>query len=153
MANALVPELAVRDCARSRRFYCDTLGFSVAYSRPEEGFAYLTLGEEDLRAELMIDQIGQGRTFGKGHLPEAYPFGRGLNLQIEVADIAPLLAALATVDHPLFLEPEDKWYRRDDTELGNRQFMVADPDGYLLRFFQDLGTRPISHASVCMPVL
>lgn len=38
---------------------------------------------------------------------------------------------------------EDRWYREGDTELGNRQFVVADPDGYLLRFFTDLGQRPL----------
>ncbi len=27
-------------------------------------------------------------------------------------------------------------------EVGNRQFVVQDPDGYLLRFFSDLGERP-----------
>ena len=52
--NALVPELSVRDCAASLRFYRDILGFAVRYQRPEEGFAYLALGE----AELMLDQIG-----------------------------------------------------------------------------------------------
>jgi hypothetical protein len=26
---------------------------------------------------------------------------------------------------------------------GNRQFVVADPDGYLLRFFTSLGTSPL----------
>jgi hypothetical protein len=38
-------------------------------------------------------------------------------------------------------ELEERWYRRGDTRLGNHQFVVADPDGYLLRFFQDLGER------------
>ena len=41
---------------------------------------------------------------------------------------------------------EERWYRREDEELGNRQFVVADPDGYLLRFFTNLGTRPVSKA-------
>ena len=138
MAGALVPELAVRDCRRSLAFYCDVLGFELRYRREEEGFAYLALGE----AELMIDQIGLGRTFDDGHAPDRYPFGRGINLQIRVPAVAPLLEALAHVGVPLFLEPEDRWYRRDAVELGNRQFVVADPDGYLLRFFEDLGERP-----------
>lgn len=138
MPNALVPEFATSDFAKSKAFYCDVLGFQVAYERPEEGFAYLSLGE----AELMIDQIGAGRTFDDGHLPECYPFGRGLNVQIEVPSIAPLLKALETVGCELYLAPEDKWYRKDDIEVGNRQFVVADPDGYLLRFFEGLGARP-----------
>ena len=41
------------------------------------------------------------------------------------------------------MEPEEKWYRKDSIEVGNKQFLVQDPDGYLLRFTQDLGKRPI----------
>jgi catechol 2,3-dioxygenase-like lactoylglutathione lyase family enzyme len=136
---ALIPELAVSNWQRSRDFYCRVLGFNCRYDRPEEGFSYLTLGE----AHLMIDQIGLGRTFDNGHAPQDPPFGRGLNLQIEVDSLDPLLASLAAAGWPLFLPVEDKWYRRNDHEVGNRQFVVADPDGYLLRFFQDLGVRPV----------
>lgn len=139
MANTLVPELAVSDARRSRQFYCETLGFACVYERPEEGFCYLRLGE----AELMIDQIGVDRTFDGGHLPAGYPFGKGLNLQIRVPSVAPLLDALACDACPLFLPLEDRWYRIGDEEAGNRQFVVADPDGYLLRFFEDLGRRPL----------
>lgn len=138
-ANALVPELAVSDCAKSLDFYCRLLGFSRVYERPEEGFAYIALGQ----AQIMLDQMGPGRTFDNGYAPKDYPFGRGLNLQIEVDKIEPLLDALAAAGHPLFLPPEDKWYRRGSLESGNHQFVVADPDGYLLRFFQDLGVRPV----------
>lgn len=137
LANTLVPEFSVSDWRRSKAFYCDVLGFNCAYERPEEGFCYLQLGD----AELMIDQIGQGRTFDDGYLPVSYPFGMGLNVQIRVPSVAPLVEALADINHPLFLPVEEKWYRVGDGEGGNRQFVVADPDGYLLRFFQDLGMR------------
>jgi hypothetical protein len=43
----------------------------------------------------------------------------------------------------VFLPLEDKWYRSNDFEIGQRQFIVMDPDGYLLRFAQRLGQRPI----------
>jgi catechol 2,3-dioxygenase-like lactoylglutathione lyase family enzyme len=115
------------------------LGFACLYERPEEGFCYLALGA----AELMIDEIGQGRTFDGGHAPDAYPFGRGLNVQIEVALIANMLASIKQHGLPLYLEPEEKWYRVGDRETGNRQFVIADPDGYLLRFFEGLGQRAI----------
>ncbi|MBO9471986.1 VOC family protein [Shimia sp. R10_1] len=138
MPNALVPEFAVRNYKQSLAFYCDLLGFECEYARPEEGFAYLKLGG----AELMIDEIGTGRTFDDGHLPTAYPFGRGVNVQIEVPEVGPLLINLAAAKHPLFLPLEEKWYRVGEIEFGNHQFMVADPDGYLLRFFEDLGERP-----------
>lgn len=137
MGNALVPEFSVSDWRLSKAFYCNVLGFECAYERPEEGFCYLRLGD----AELMIDQIGQGRTFDDGYLPASYPFGMGLNVQIRVPSVDPLVEALANINHPLVLPVEEKWYRVGDGEGGNRQFVVADPDGYLLRFFQDLGMR------------
>jgi len=43
----------------------------------------------------------------------------------------------------LFLQTEEKWYRKIDREVRNKQFLVKDPDGYLLRFSEDLGERPI----------
>ena len=48
----LVPELHVTDIDRSLRFYVDLLGFSVAYARPDEGFAFLEFGG----AQLMLEQ-------------------------------------------------------------------------------------------------
>jgi len=135
--NALVPELAVSDWRTSRAFYCDLVGFEVAYERPEEGFSYLVLGD----AQLMIDQIGIGRTFGIDEAPLERPFGRGLNLQIRVPDVSAILQRLSAAGVPLYLPLEEKWYRRDDLEVGNRQFVVADLDGYLLRLYEDLGER------------
>ena len=133
--NSLVPELAVIDYHQSLRFYVDVLGFKIEYQRPEEGFAYLSLGE----SQIMIDQIGLTRTWKTGEFE--HPLGRGINLQIEVPEIEPMLTSLRSSGTMLFMEPEEKWYRKNETEVGNRQFLVQDPDGYLLRFFEDLGTR------------
>ena len=138
MGNALVPEFAVTDWIASKRFYCEVLGFECSYERPEEGFAYLRLGG----AELMIDQIGVGRTFDGGHLPVKYPFGKGLNVQIEIEDAMLLARAIEAAGFTLYLPLEDKWYGKAHEEFGNRQFVVADPDGYLLRFYQSLGSQP-----------
>ena len=137
MPNALVPEFAVSDWRASKLFYCEHLGFECLYERPDEGFCYLRLGE----AEIMIDQIGLGRSFDDGHLPHSHPFGRGLNVQIRVPAITPLLEALSAAEVPIYLGPEEKWYRTTNGETGHRQFVVADPDGYLLRFFEPLGLR------------
>lgn len=136
---ALIPEFAVTDWRTSKAFYCDLLGFTVDYARPEEGFVMLKLGT----ARLMIDQIGAGRTFDDGHLPDSYPFGRGLNVQIQVPDVTLAYSRLTSAQHPIYFALENKWYRLHDMETGNRQFVVADPDGYLIRLFQDLGTRAI----------
>lgn len=138
MENALVPEFSVSDWLESRHFYCDLIGFSVLYERPEEGFCYLELNG----AQLMIDQIGVGRDFSFENAPLERPFGRGLNVQIRVPDVHAIQNRLSVAGIMPYLPLEEKWYRRDNQEVGNRQFVVADPDGYLLRLFEDLGERP-----------
>jgi hypothetical protein len=40
-----------------------------------------------------------------------------------------------------FLPLEERWYRRDNMEIGVRQFAVQDPDGYLIRLSQNMGDR------------
>jgi hypothetical protein len=42
------------------------------------------------------------------------------------------------------MDPEQKWYRAGDVETGVHQFLVQDPDGYLVRFAADIGDRPVS---------
>lgn len=130
MRPALVPELSVSDIAASRHFYCAVLGFSVVYERPEEGFAYLALGA----AEIMLDQMGTGRDWVTGRLE--HPFGRGINFQIEVGAVAPMLDSLAAAGIDLFQPLEVKSYRVGESDVVQRQFCVQDPDGYLLRLVE-----------------
>ena len=137
--GVLVPELYCAQLARSLWFYVEVLGFEVLYERLEESFAYL----HREGAELMLEEP-RGRVFLAG--PLEHPYGRGINLQIEVADVASLFAAVELSHSTIVLPLEDKWYRRDDIEEGNRQFVVQDPDGYLLRFFQSLGSRRPGHS-------
>jgi hypothetical protein len=40
-------------------------------------------------------------------------------------------------------ELDDAWYRAGESLIGQRQFLVPDPDGYLLRFCQVLGVRAV----------
>lgn len=136
MRPKLVPELICADIDCSLAFYTEVLGFAVLYDRPEERFAFL----EREGAELMLEQ-STGRRFLAA--PLEHPYGRGINLQIQVSDIDALHAAVLAAGIAPYLPLEDKWYRRDDRLLGNRQFIVADPDGYLLRFFQSLGSRAL----------
>jgi catechol 2,3-dioxygenase-like lactoylglutathione lyase family enzyme len=136
----LVPELIVTDIARSRAFYEGVLGFSVMWERPEEGFVYL--GREG--AEIMLDLVSE-KTAERGFLlgPLDYPCGRGVSFQIRASDVDALYSRAVAANGRITLAMEEKWYRAGVRELGNRQFIVADPDGYLLRFFQDLGERAI----------
>ena len=136
----LVPELLVADIDKSLRFWRDVCGFTVLFDRPDEGFAYLDLDG----AQIMLDEIGQTRDWMTGPLEP--PLGRGVNFQVSVPAIEPILAALARADWPLFMEPEQKWYRTGEVETGVHQFLVQDPDGYLVRFSAFIGERPASGA-------
>ena len=133
----LVPELLVSDLDASLRFWCDLCGFAVAYDRPEDRFAYL----DRAGCQLMLEEVmGPGRRWLTGPLEQ--PFGRGINLQVGVDALAPILAALQGAGWALYLPPEEVWYRAGSREVGVHQLLVQDPDGYLVRFSQRLGERP-----------
>ena len=137
MPTTLVPELIVTHLPRSLHFWCDVLGFRVRYDRPEEGFAYLELGA----AEVMLEQLDlAARQWITADLQ--VPFGRGINFQIEVPDLDAVIARCNQAQLPFYLPPEERWYRRGDEEVGQRQCIVQDPDGYLVRLTQPLGVRP-----------
>ena len=70
------------------------------------------------------------------------PFGRGMNLGVACADAARLRDRAPAAGHALFLPLEETWHRRDDVEIGVRQFIVPESDGYLPRLSEDIGTRP-----------
>src|SRR4051812_43632837 len=81
----LVPELICSDLARSRGFYTGVLGFRVLHERPAERFAHL----EREGAEIMLEQpLTHDRLFPSAELSQ--PYGRGMNLEIDVDDVAPL---------------------------------------------------------------
>ena len=133
----LVPELLITSVEESLDFWCRLCGFEVLYDRPKEGFAYLASGT----AHIMLEKVGLGRNW----IPAALelPLGRGINFQITVPSIEPIVAALREASWNLFMEPETKWYRTGAIEAGVGQFLVQNPDGYLIRFQASLGRRPV----------
>ena len=137
--SKLVPELLVTDLTASLRFWCGLCGFTVAYERPEDCFAYL----DRAGCQVMLEEAqAPGRRWITG--PVERPFGRGVNFQAAVDDVGPILDKLAAAGWPLFMTLEEKWYRAGTHETGVRQFLVQDPDGYLVRFSQTLGLRQAS---------
>jgi catechol 2,3-dioxygenase-like lactoylglutathione lyase family enzyme len=130
----LTPELGVTDIAASLAFWCGLLGFTVAFDRPAARFAYL----EREGAQIMLCECN-GR-WEPGEMQR--PFGRGINLQITVGRVAPVLDALQAAGWPLYEAPADTWYRAGESEVGQREFLVQDPDGYLVRLAESLGRRP-----------
>ena len=145
----LVPELDVTALAPSLRFYAEVLEFRTLFERSEERFAYL---ERD-GVELMIQEAaGPGRRFRTA--PLELPCGRGVNFQLQVEDVDSVYSRAADAGARIVVPIEERWYQVDvahsggrwkvegQTQAGNRQFVLADPDGYLWRPFRDLGMRP-----------
>ena len=137
VAPPLTPELDVEDLETSLRIYTGAFGFRVLFKRSEERFACL----EREGAHLMLEEAaGPGRRFRTAPLEK--PYGRGINLQIRVSDVVMLYERVARAEVSVIIPLEERWYRQGSLERGNRQFVASDPDGYLLRFFSDLGERP-----------
>ncbi|AZV26876.1 bleomycin resistance family protein [Pseudomonas syringae] len=136
--NKLVPELMVTDLQASLTFWVSCLGFNIAYQRPEDGFAYLDLNGAQVMLEQVEPHAGQWLT-----AELSKPFGRGVNLQIDVEVVAPIIERLGAAQVPLYKTCKDTWYRADDVEVGQREFLVQDPDGYLVRLVERLGERPV----------
>lgn len=130
-SQMIIPELYCSDFERSLMFYVGIAGFRVVYRREGERFAYLSLNG----ADLMIEQtVEENRQLLAGE--PIHPYGRGVNLQIIVDEIEDLYARFAAASSPIFRALEERWYRRKEEEVGVRQFVAMDPDGYLLRFSQ-----------------
>ncbi|SIN75062.1 VOC family protein [Vannielia litorea] len=129
----LTPELGCTDVTASLAFYTGLLGFSVDYARPASGFYHLS--KEG--SALMLEQLGPDSW---ALAPPEVPLGRGLHLQFAIADAPGLAASLGAAEVPLFRPLEEAWYRDGARWHGQVQFVVADPDGYLLRFATALAT-------------
>lgn len=132
----LAPELLVTDFAASIAFWCDLLGFRVAYDRPEQPFAYL---ERPEGAQIMLCR--RSGSWETGQMEP--PFGRGIMLQVYVDDIEPVRSALARAGWPLHAGPREVWRRTGDRQSGQREIFVQDPDGYLVMVAHRVGVRPL----------
>jgi catechol 2,3-dioxygenase-like lactoylglutathione lyase family enzyme len=132
----MIPEFSVSNFNKSLGFYVNILGFKIEYKR--KNFAFLSFNGTQIMIE---QQIAKDSSWQTGKLE--YPFGRGVNFQIEVKDIYSIIKSLKKNKYSIKMLPKDNWYRKDGFLLGNKEFLVMDPDGYLLRFFQDIGKKPI----------
>jgi len=129
----LVPELYCDDIEITKQFYTDVLGFNIKYQRIAEQFIYFTLDGVDI----MVEGInGVGRRWLTAKMEK--PYGRGINLQWDVADIDSLYKRVKAVDaSAIYLDLEIKQYQCGDSIASQKQFVVQDPDGYLFRFCCD----------------
>ena len=129
--NKIIPELSVSNLENSLKFY-KTIGFKVEYDRPENKFAFISLGE----IQFMLQEISDNDKWNVA--PLTYPFGNGINFQLEVSNLDEIYNNLKNNNYKITFDIEENWYRQDDKLLGNKEFLIQDPDGYLLRFFEDI---------------
>ena len=123
--NSLIPELSVMNIEKSKEFYL-SLGFKIKYERPENKFCFLELEEN----QIMIEEINDN--WNTGTLE--YPFGRGINISMSVSNVKELYNNIINKNIKPFKELETHSYRVDDINYEDIEFLIQDPDGYLLRF-------------------
>ena len=123
--NKLIPELSVTDIKKSKEFYIK-LGFRVLYERKEDKFAFLELEGN----QIMIEQINDNWNTGKLE----YPFGRGINISMSIDNVIDYYNKLVNNNIKMYKDLMLNKYRVDDYEYEDIEFLIQDPDGYLLRF-------------------
>ena len=134
--NKIIPELSVTNLEKSLKFY-KTAGFKIEYDRPENKFAFISLGE----IQFMLQQISDNDKWDIA--PITYPFGNGINFQLEVDNLDEIYNNFKNFNYKITFDIEENWYRQDNSLLGNKEFLIQDPDGYLLRFSEDLGEKDV----------
>ncbi len=123
--NKLIPELSVSDINKSKEFYL-SLGFSIIYERVDDKFCFLELDGN----QLMIEEVNENWNVGELE----YPFGRGINISMEVSDIDKLYDFVKEKQYPIFRDMQIDSYQVGDKVYRDKQFLIQDLDGYLLRF-------------------
>ncbi len=123
--NSLIPELSVSDINNSINFYT-SLGFKIVYERKEDKFCFLELENN----QLMLEEINDN--WNTGELE--YPFGRGINISMSVSDVDKLYHKVKENNIKIFVDLKISEYKVDDTVYEDKEFLIQDPDGYLLRF-------------------
>ena len=123
--NSLIPELTVSNIEESKRFYTN-LGFKIAYERIENKFCFLQLEKN----QIMIEE--KNGNWNTGELK--YPYGNGINISMQVSDVEKMFNDLKESKQKFFLELEVHKYRVGKKFFEDKEFLIQDPDGYLLRF-------------------
>ena len=132
----MVPELTVTSLEASLEFY-RAIGFSLRFRRDDPPFAYLEIGQ----AQIMLEQRHDDG-WVTGELER--PFGRGVNFQIEIESATYIENLVIDANIPFYEQREESWYEvGPGKEEGQIEFLLQDPDGYLLRFIEPLGEREV----------
>ena len=124
--NSLIPELSVSSIETSKDFYVNKLGFKIEYERKEDKFIFISFKNN----QIMLEEINNNWSVG---LLE-YPFGRGINFEMTVSNIDKFYNNVKASNITLFKDLMISNYRKDNKTIVQKEFLIQDPDGYLLRF-------------------
>ena len=124
--NNLIPELSVFDILQTKKFYKE-LGFKIEYERQKEKFIFMSFQD----SQFMFEQIHDGG-WNTGEL--SYPLGRGINFSIAVEDVEELYKLVKTINFEIYRELTINKYQVNGAEETQIEFLIQDPNGYLLRF-------------------
>ena len=67
-----------------------------------------------------------------------YPFGRGINFQIEIDNLDSFVSQVKDKGIIPFKDIFVSKYKCDDVSYVEKEVLIQDPDGYLLRFSETL---------------
>ena len=135
--GTVVAELWCTDFEESFRFYTESLGFCVGQHKPGSTHAYLVSGN----SQIMISNFSQDGTWETG--PFSKPLGRGINFSFFIKDVQTYYDKLMSSGIRPFVDLYTIWYWRPDGMANHKEFAILDPDGYMLRFSECIGRRPI----------
>ena len=124
--NNLIPELSVFDILQTKNFY-EELGFKIEYERQEEKFVFMSFQD----SQFMFEQI-HDEGWNTGEL--TYPLGRGINFSIAVDDIENLYTLVKSKRLEIYKKLTKSIYLVNGIEEIQMEFLIQDPNGYLLRF-------------------
>jgi len=119
----VAPEFFVRDVAASVAFY-QQIGFAALRHDPE--FAVVGLG--DAHVLLADERLAGGQLRGA-----SASRGAGVNIRIMVEDVDAMYGLAKAAGAPIVHDIADRSY-------GLRDFIMADPDGFMLRFASPVRT-------------
>ncbi len=125
--SKMIPELTVFDIEKTKAFYRDILGFQMEYERPEDKFVFMSFeGSQFMFEEIHEDGWNVGEM--------KYPLGQGVNFSIEVDNIGELYSNLVKEGLSFYRDMMVSTYEVNGEGVEQREFIVQDPNGYLLRF-------------------
>ncbi len=123
--NSLIPELSVSNIEISKNFYKD-LGFKIVYERLENKFCFMQFENN----QIMLEENNDNWNVAKME----YPYGNGMNISMTVENVDYLYKTLKDKQVKIFLDLEINEYRVNNKIFQDKEFLLQDPDGYLLRF-------------------